>query len=603
VLRLLAIAERPLVVWLTLLGLANGFVPLAFTFSVGALVGLIPDVVRDGFESPSGGRLTWVLAATTLTFAMLQIMGWIAEALSTVIRRQIDESLRQKTLVDLCRPPGIAHLEDPELRDHLQLVREGGLDLGSSPGGAAVTTVWLLSDYVVAPGAAVIVGLAFSWWVALALLAACFFSRRLTRHHLISYLTIWVQPRQLRRHRRHDYDADLAIKPAAAKEARVFGLTDWFGERFKVDWQQAWREPHVVQARLFRGFGISSGVLILAYLTVFVPLGDRAAAGAIGIGALALVVQASFDVSQIARPHGSDYELEFGSVILPKMQEIKTLADRAVGRAGHEPSEGPSRGAIAFEGVAFRYPTKEREVLRELDLSLEPGRSVAIVGANGAGKTTLVKLLAGLYEPTDGRITAGGVDLRDIEPRDWQRWIAVIFQDFVQYELPARENVGFGWLAHLHDPVALAAAASRSGALDAIEDLPSGWDTILSRRYEGGADLSGGEWQRIALARCHLAVEAGARILVLDEPTATLDVRAEAAFYERFVELTKGLTTILISHRFSSVRAASRIVVLDEGRVQEDGSHEELLAAGGIYAEMFRLQAGRVAPASEEAGA
>jgi ABC-type multidrug transport system fused ATPase/permease subunit len=214
-----------------------------------------------------------------------------------------------------------------------------------------------------------------------------------------------------------------------------------------------------------------------------------------------------------------------------------------------------------------------------------------------------VKLLAGLYEPTDGRITAGGVDLRDIEPRDWQRWIAVIFQDFVQYELPARENVGFGWLAHLHDPVALAAAASRSGALDAIEDLPSGWDTILSRRYEGGADLSGGEWQRIALARCHLAVEAGARILVLDEPTATLDVRAEAAFYERFVELTKGLTTILISHRFSSVRAASRIVVLDEGRVQEDGSHEELLAAGGIYAEMFRLQAGRVAPASEEAGA
>jgi ATP-binding cassette subfamily B protein len=204
-----------------------------------------------------------------------------------------------------------------------------------------------------------------------------------------------------------------------------------------------------------------------------------------------------------------------------------------------------------------------------------------------------VKLLAGLYEPTRGRIAVEGIDLRELEPRAWQRRIAVIFQDYVHYELPARENVGFGSVSHLDDPSALARAAARAGALDMIEALPRGWDTVLSRQYTDGADLSGGEWQRIALARCLLAVESGARILVLDEPTASLDVRAEAEFFDRFVELTEGLSTILISHRFSTVRAAGRIVVLDGGRIREDGSHEELLALDGMYAEMFRLQAGR----------
>lgn len=228
-----------------------------------------------------------------------------------------------------------------------------------------------------------------------------------------------------------------------------------------------------------------------------------------------------------------------------------------------------------------------------MDLSIPAGHSIAIVGPNGAGKTTLVKLLAGLYEPIAGRIVVDDVDLPELHPSHWHQQIAVIFQDFVRYELTARENVGFGSVAHLDDPEALARAATKSGAKALIETLPHGWETVLSRQYTWGADLSGGEWQRIALARCHLAIEAGARILVLDEPTASLDVRAEAEFFDRFVELTEGLTTIIISHRFSTVRAASRVVVLDEGRILEDGSHEELVALGGMYAEMFRLQAGR----------
>jgi ABC-type multidrug transport system fused ATPase/permease subunit len=252
--------------------------------------------------------------------------------------------------------------------------------------------------------------------------------------------------------------------------------------------------------------------------------------------------------------------------------------------------------------VGFRYPGADYDVLSGLDLSIPTGQSLAIVGTNGAGKTTLVKLLAALYQPTDGRIVVDGTDLRDVQAAAWQQQIAVIFQDFVRYELPARENVGFGSVAHLNDQAALARAATKAGAQAILDTLPDGWNTVLSRQYTAGADLSGGEWQRIALARCHLAIESGARILVLDEPTATLDVRAEAEFFDRFVELTEGLTTILISHRFSTVRAASRIVVLEHGRVIEDGSHRDLLAAGGTYAEMFRLQAGRydVDPAAGE---
>ncbi len=229
----------------------------------------------------------------------------------------------------------------------------------------------------------------------------------------------------------------------------------------------------------------------------------------------------------------------------------------------------------------------------DLDLTVEAGRSLAIVGLNGAGKTTLVKLLARLYEPQSGRILVDGRELREYPVRAWRRRLAAIFQDFVHYELPVRDNVGFGAVELLHDDERIRGALARAGALDLVEALPQGLETTLSREEAGGAELSGGEWQRVAIARALLAVDGGAGVLVLDEPTANLDVRAEAAFFDRFLELTRGLTTILISHRFSTVRRADRIVVLDDGRVVEVGTHAELLAARGRYAELFHLQAER----------
>jgi ATP-binding cassette subfamily B protein len=279
-----------------------------------------------------------------------------------------------------------------------------------------------------------------------------------------------------------------------------------------------------------------------------------------------------------------------------------------LGRHGRRPDAAPVE-AIRFEGVSFRYTGQSADVLSGLDLEIPAGRSLAIVGANGAGKTTLIKLLCRLYDPTDGRISVDRVDLSDVDPTAWQRRVAAIFQDFVQYHLSARENVALGAPELAADEARLRAAAEKAGALDLIESLPRGWDTVLSRQYTGGVDLSGGQWQRVALARALFAVEAasrerapgaaGARVLILDEPTANLDVRAEAARYDRFLDITASLTTILISHRFSTVRRADRIVVLEGGRVVEDGSHDQLIALDGRYATMFRLQAARFADDAE----
>jgi len=590
----LPLADRRLVLALPIASLAAGVLPIVFALSIGLLVAEIPDVVLAGFDSEAGRRIVWILALTTGTFAAVQALAPVLGAIGRTVRRQIDEALRARTLEDLMAPAGIAHLEDPSLQDHLTLIREGNLSRKATPGGAAVWTVRLVEIYVGAIGATVLIGVVFSWWAALGLLVASLLGRRIVRQALFSFLRAIATSDQLRTRRRTDYDLKLGIGPTAAMESRIFGLSGWIRDRFQGDWDTAVRPIHTTRNRLTRDFGAAYGLLLVGGGLVFVFAAGAAASGRLGIGALAIVVQATFDLANLAQEQPSDWELEFGTVVLPKVKELEEHARRSAGSEGESSAdEDAPRSEIRFEGVGFRYPGSGRDVLRGLDLSIPVGRSLAIVGPNGVGKTTLVKLLAGLYEPTAGRIVVDETDLAGLRPEAWRDRIAVIFQDFVRYELPARENVGFGAVEHLDDGDALARAASKAGVRTVIEALPHGWDTVLSRRYTGGADVSGGEWQRIALARCHLAIEAGARVLVLDEPTASQDVRAEAEFFDRFVELTEGLTTILISHRFSTVRAASRVVVIEEGRVLEDGTHDELVALGGTYADMFRRQAGR----------
>jgi ATP-binding cassette subfamily B protein len=328
-----------------------------------------------------------------------------------------------------------------------------------------------------------------------------------------------------------------------------------------------------------------------------------AAAGTLGVGPLTLLVQGLFGMALLADQAG-DVIIENGAVPTPDVLALeRAVAAEVRVPSGTVPASGCPVREVRFERVRFAYPGRATAVFDGLDLRIEAGRSLAIVGLNGAGKTTLIKLLAGLEVPQQGRITVDGTDLAELDLTSWRRAVAAIFQDFVHYELPVRDNIGFGAVETLHAAGAderLVRAARRAGAGAILAGLPHGLATPLSRRFPGGVDLSGGQWQRIALARALTAVEAGARVLILDEPTAHLDVRAEANLYDRFLDLTHGLTTLVISHRFSTVRRADRIVVLDGGRVSEDGNHDALVAASGQYARLFRKQAMRYTDTAPE---
>lgn len=393
------------------------------------------------------------------------------------------------------------------------------------------------------------------------------------------------------------YVSGLANTPPPAKEVRIFGALDWLEDRFRRLWDElvaARLTPHRWAARRTT---LLVAALAPAIALAFVALARAGAEGSAGPRRVSVALQAALALFSLLFDQRQDdgYQVDFGFESLDTLALLEsTVGGRGDGVvAGTRDAAGLPTEAIRFEAVRFAYPGTGRQVLAGLDLSIAAGTSLAIVGGNGAGKTTLVKLLARLHDPQAGGISVDGIPLADLDPAAWRRQLAVIFQDFVRYELPAADNVGFGGLDRRGDEDALRRAASRAGALEVVGALPGGWATPLHRQYRGGADLSGGEWQRVALARALFAVEAGARVLVLDEPTANLDVRAEAALFDDFLDLTRGLTTILISHRFSTVRHADRICVLNGGRVVEDGSHDELLAAGGRYAELFLLQAER----------
>lgn len=592
-LRLVAGSSRPLALVSLALIVIGSVLPVAFVAASASVVGAVPPAVRDGLSSPAGSSLVWRLALVAVLFVLSQALGGYRQAVFGAVGRRVDGRLRRRVMRATLGAAGVAHLEEPELRDKVALARGVGPDQ-VTPGLAATGLLIMLATRLGGVGFFVIVA-SFRWWLAIAIVVASAYHRRVLRRHLLR--TIEVATGQSHALRRANYFSDLALTPLAAKETRIFGLGAWVNDRFRDSWmgamEQVWRERGQDRLRVLWPTAVTT-VLQAA----LVALAGRAfVRREVDLDGLMRITGAATGLQgSLLSISNEDIQLEYGSAALPAVNQLEaTLATPRLRMAGSAPADGLPRSAVRFEGVCFRYPQGDREVYRGLDLEIRAGESLAIVGANGAGKTTLIKLLARLYDPTDGRIVVDGTDLRELDPVAWQRRVAAIFQDFTRYELTARDNVAFGALGLQHDDDALRRAAERAGALELVEGLPDGWDTVLSRQLAGGTDVSGGQWQRIALARALLAVEAGAGILVLDEPTANLDVRAEAEVYDRFLELTRGVTTVVISHRFSTVRRASRIVVLEGGRVVEDGDHESLVAGGGHYARMFDLQAARFA--------
>lgn len=583
-----------LAVLATALQIVSGVMPVAFIVATSTIIGRVPAAVAHGLGSPEWRSLRNTLILAGVLFVSQQVIGPLQFTVGQMLAWKIDDRLRERAALASFGPVGVGTLEEPETFDALADLGDPRRGTGFTPGWACWATLLLLALYLQWLVAAVLVGVVYAWWAAVALALGSLTMRVAIRTGFGRHIRYELSFAPLRR--RRDYFRDLIISGASGKEIRVFGLLDWLGDRYRETALAAllpvWKSR---RRRIYGAYALSAPAWLVLSALAIVGAARAAAHGSLTIGELAYVLQGIALIGNLgAFQYGIDHETEAGvrSFLGLETLERRIEAEEHL-RGGTAGVEGVPRSEIRFEQVTFGYGSGGRPVLRELDLTIEAGRSLAIVGLNGAGKTTLVKLLTRLYEPQSGAITVDGVPLVEYPVAGWRRRVAAIFQDFVHYDLPVRENVGFGAVELLHDDDRIRSALDRAGALPLVDELPHGLETTLSREYADGAELSGGQWQRIAIARALMAVEGGAGVLVLDEPTANLDVRAEAAFFDRFLELTRGLTTVLISHRFSTVRRADRIVVLEDGRVVEDGTHEDLLAADGRYAELFHLQAAR----------
>jgi ATP-binding cassette subfamily B protein/ATP-binding cassette subfamily C protein len=503
------------------------------------------------------------------------------ELLRGALGNRINEAILEKALTLELR-----HFEDADVYDKMQNARREA----SSRPLSLVMQVFAIGQNLITLAALSGLLVRVSPWSVLVIVAAsipAFLAEaRLSGESF--RLWTWRAPEG----RRLNYLEWILTRDSHVKEVKLFGLGPLVLGRYRALFRKFFEEDRRLALRRLRA-GLGFGALsLLAFYAMYALMAGRAARGTISLGDLTLYIavfrQGQGSVQAVLSAVGGMYEDALFMSNLFGYLDIPTGGERS--RAN--PPKSPPRGRAAeieLVDVSFRYPGKESWALRGVSLRLAPGEKLGLVGENGAGKSTLVKLLMRLYDPTEGEIRLGGVDLRDMDPHDVRERVGAVFQDFVRYQFTAAENIGLGSPPHVEDRGRIVLAAQRGGAAPVVEALPKGYDTVLGGWFESGNELSAGQWQKLAVARAFMRDEA--QLLIFDEPTAAIDAEGEHELFQRFQELAADRTAIVISHRFSTVRIADRIAVLHGGRIEEIGSHRELLAMGGRYAHLFNLQA------------
>jgi ATP-binding cassette subfamily B protein len=571
---------------MVLLRIVRAFVPIA-TFWVGKLILDTVIAVRDG---KADIRELWRYVAMEIAIVVAGEMLARASSLIESLLGDLFSNRMSVRLMEHAAQLDLAQFEDPTFYDHLERARRqtvGRIALLTqlvSMGQELITLITI--------GGALI---AYNPWLVVLLFGAVVPSFLGETHFAslgYSLLFRWTPER-----RQLDYLRLIGASDKTAKEVQMFGLAPWLTDRYRILSDRFYEENKLLS---IRRSAVSAGLSIVGtvgYYVAYVIIILRAVRGEITPGTL-IFLSSSFargrdTIQGILLSASSIYEQ---ALYLRDLFVFLDMRPTITSRPGAIPVPSPIHAGFVFENVGFQYPGSDRWAVRNLSMSLTPGERVALVGENGAGKTTITKLIARLYEPTEGRILLDGVDLRDYDLESLRHTIGVIFQDFVRYDMRFDENIGVGEIESVRlnletgdeIPESITSAARNSLAESLLSRMPQGYRQMLGRRFEEGIDLSGGEWQKVALARAYLR---DAQVLILDEPTAALDARAEYEVFVRFSELVAGRMAILISHRFSTVRMADRIIVLRSGEIVEQGTHDELVARGGLYEELFRMQA------------
>ena len=560
--------------------LLRGILPAVFAIAMGLLVGAVQN----------GQHLAGPLVFAGATFVVLQVLSPVHQALSSNLGDRTAAWLYDRLTEACVRPPGMGHLEDEKLTTDLTVARD--FDLGMTGPPLSISMDFIAGGMVEMVGgvACAVILAGFAWWAPIVLAGAW-----LATHWLLRESAIWWDrnTEEVRAAQRDaDYAYRLAVDPPASKELRLFGLVGWTIDRFVAKRSRLHELQYAATRLRERPVMWSMLLVVAANVLVFWLVASDAASGRITLADAVIYAQSGIGVSMIAFG-GFSWALDGSAAPVAAVLRLEG-AMRPAGalRFGSRLAGNAPAREIRLRDVTFAYPGGA-SVLQHFDLAIPAGSSLAIVGQNGAGKTTIAKLLCRLYDPQSGAIEIDGVDLREFDLASWRSRVAAVFQDFIRFELPLRDNV-----APAGAPDDVVRAALESAGAASLAEL----DTVLARGYSGGTDLSGGQWQRIALARALASVKLGAGVVLLDEPTAQLDVRGESEIFDRLLKSTRHCTTILISHRFSTVRHADRICVLEHGRVVELGTHDELMALGGRYWTMFDLQAQRFRTPDEELG-